>query len=325
MTIHSTSLNQRAAKLCEYARQNQSELRIAEHKLSCGATVFDFGVQCRGGFAAGVVLARICMADLAEIDVEPSAPSQWHSPRVQVITDHPVDACMSSQYAGWPVKLENFFAMGSGPMRAKRGKEHVLKQLGIHDADQCAVGVLECDEIPNDDVCVMMASECNISPEQLIVCVAPTRSIAGVIQVVARSVETSLHKLFELGFDLRTIVSAHGTAPLPPPAKDFVKGIGRTNDSILYGGHVSLWVDCEDAIIESLGPKVPSTTSRDYGRPFAVTFKEYEYDFYKVDPALFSPAMVTIANLKSGRSWRFGQLRPDILAESFAERLESNQ
>lgn len=325
MTLATQSLNQRAAKLCEHARQNQSDLRIAEHKLTSGATILDFGVECRGGLAAGIVLSRICMADLSDIDIEPSAPSQWHSPRVQVMTDNPVDACMSSQYAGWPVKLDRFFAMGSGPMRAKRGKEHVLKQLNIYDHGTCAVGVLECDEIPGNDVCEMMAAECGVPPEQLTVCVAPTRSIAGVVQVVARSVETSLHKLFELGFDLHAIVSAHGSAPMPPPAKDFAKGIGRTNDSILYGGHVSLWVECDDEIIERLGPKVPSTASRDYGRPFAVTFKEYEYDFYKVDPALFSPAMVTIANLKTGRSWRFGRLRPDILTESFAERLESSE
>ena len=36
--------------------------------------------------------------------------------------------------------------------------------------------------------------------------------------MVARSVETALHKLHELKFDLNQIVSAFGTAPLPPVA-----------------------------------------------------------------------------------------------------------
>ena len=137
--------------------------------------------------------------------------------------------------------------------------------------------------------------------------------------MVARSVETSMHKLFELGFDLNSIVSGYGTAPLPPPALDFVQGIGRTNDAILYGGHVTLWVNAEDDRIREIGPKVPSIASCDYGIPFAQTFKKYDYDFYKVDPGLFSPAMITIINLKSGRSFRYGSLRPEILSQSFGE------
>jgi methenyltetrahydromethanopterin cyclohydrolase len=128
-----------------------------------------------------------------------------------------------------------------------------------------------------------------------------------------------MHKLFELGFDLKNVVSGYGAAPLPPPAPDFVQGIGRTNDAILYGGHVTLWVHTDDSVLQEIGPKIPSLTSKDFGIPFAKTFKQYEYDFYKVDPGLFSPAMITLINLKTGRSFRFGGLRPDILKESFGE------
>ena len=31
--------------------------------------------------------------------------------------------------------------------------------------------------------------------------------------------------------------------PLPPVAKDFISGMGRTNDAIIYGGVVQLIVD----------------------------------------------------------------------------------
>jgi methenyltetrahydromethanopterin cyclohydrolase len=230
-----------------------------------------------------------------------------------------VHACMASQYAGWPVKHGKFFAMGSGPMRAKRGKEHVLEHLGIVDASSHAVGVLECDTLPDEAVLAMVAEECGVEPKNTVLCVAPTRSIAGTLQVVARSIETSMHKLFELGFDLKSVVSGYGSAPLPPPAIEFVQGIGRTNDSILYGSHVTLWVHANDDAIQSIGPNVPSAASRDYGIPFAETFKKYEYDFYKVDPGLFSPAMITLVNLKSGKSFRYGKLRPDLLAKSFGE------
>jgi methenyltetrahydromethanopterin cyclohydrolase len=224
---------------------------------------------------------------------------------------------MASQYAGWPVQADKFFAMGSGPMRTKRGRESILDVLKIHDESTEAVGVLECDQLPDDSVCRMIASECGVPCDELILCVAPTRSIAGTIQVVARSIETSLHKLFELGFDLRQVISGHGSAPLPPPARDFTEGIGRSNDAILYGGRVTLWVDEEDSRIDALGPKVPSGHSKDWGRPFADVFREYNHDFYKVDPGLFSPAEVTFNNLGTGRTRQFGSLRPDVVKKSF--------
>ncbi|MGB1816811.1 MAG: methenyltetrahydromethanopterin cyclohydrolase, partial [Rubripirellula sp.] len=65
---------------------------------------------------------------------------------------------------------------------------------------------------------------------------------------------------------------------------------------------------------------VPSCGSRDYGRPFATIFKEYEYDFYKVDPLLFSPALVTIHSLHSGNTWSHGRIETEILRQSFVSR-----
>ncbi|MCY2982398.1 MAG: methenyltetrahydromethanopterin cyclohydrolase [Planctomycetota bacterium] len=312
-------LNESTFQLCQTTLVNATAWRVESHKLANGATILDFGVNAIGGMNAGLMLARICMASRAEISLCPVNPSIGPWGIIQVVTDDPVHACMASQYAGWPVKKDKFFAMGSGPMRVKRGKEHVLQTLHVSDPSSSAVGVLECDSIPDDSIAEMIATECGVSVENTVICVAPTRSIAGTVQVVARSVETSMHKLFELGFDLCSVVSGSGTAPLPPPALDFVNGIGRTNDAILYGGHVTLWVNATDDQIQEIGPKVPSLASRDYGIPFANTFKKYEYDFYKVDPGLFSPAMITIVNLRSGRSFRYGALRPDILEQSFGE------
>src|SRR5258707_175506 len=56
--------------------------------------------------------------------------------------------------------------------------------------------------------------------------VAPPASIAGSLQVGARSAETALHKLHELGFALGRLVWAQGIAPLPPVAKDDLAAIG---------------------------------------------------------------------------------------------------
>jgi methenyltetrahydromethanopterin cyclohydrolase len=106
-------------------------------------------------------------------------------------------------------------------------------------------------------------------------------------------------------------------APLPPIAADDLAGIGRTNDAVLYGGQVTLWVRDNDARLAEIGPRVPSSASPDFGEPFAAIFERAGRDFYKIDPMLFSPAVVTLVNQSTGKSHHFGQLRPDVLARSF--------
>jgi methenyltetrahydromethanopterin cyclohydrolase len=313
------NLNPLALQLCHVACSSSQRLRLAVHSHGQGGRIIDFGCEAPGGLEAGMVLAKICMADLADVSIQPADRTLGPWPIVQVVTDHPARACMASQYAGWKISVGDFFAMGSGPMRAKRGRETVLEALAIVEPSHEVVGVLECDSIPGPEVVEYIATECATKPEHVTLCVAPTRSIAGVTQVVARSVETAMHKLFELGMDLGNVVTGHGAAPLPPIAKDFAKGIGRTNDAILYGGHVTLWVQASDDQLKSIGPKLPSCASRDYGKPFAETFKEYQYDFYQVDPGLFAPAMITLVNMSTGNSFRFGQLNPSLLQLSFQE------
>ncbi len=310
-------LNQAALGVYRQAVENACALGVHETVLPSGTHVLDFGVQVSGGLAAGLQLARVCTAGRANIEIGTGERTVWRGPWVNVRTDQPVAACMLSQYAGWPVKHEKFFAMGSGPMRLRRGREELLRELSAVEPQPLAVGTLECDQLPTCEIARAMAEQCQVDASSLWLAVAPTRSIAGSIQVVARCVETSLHKLHELKFPISSITSAFGAAPLPPPTPNFAKGIGRTNDAILYAGHVTLWVNSEDELIESIGPKLPSQASRDYGSPFADIFKSYNYDFYQVDPGLFSPAEVVMINLKSGRSWRFGSLRPDLISASF--------
>jgi methenyltetrahydromethanopterin cyclohydrolase len=141
--------------------------------------------------------------------------------------------------------------------------------------------------------------------------------MAGNYQVTARSVETALHKLYELGFDVNRIRSAHGTAPLPPVAQNDLQGIGRTNDSILYGGRVTLWVCGDDESLVDIVQKVPSCSSAAYGKPFLEIFEAAGKDFYKIDPLLFSPAQIVIHNMDTGRVHHAGRIAPDILRQSF--------
>ncbi len=115
-----------------------------------------------------------------------------------------------------------------------------------------------------------------------------------------------MHKLLELDFDLSRVVAGTGTAPLPPVAGDDLTGIGRTNDAVLYGGRVTLWVRGDDESLAAIGPRVPSAASPDHGRPFAEVFEHYERDFYRIDPLLFSPSEVHFVNMDTGQLHRFG-------------------
>src|SRR5262245_52461168 len=202
-------------------------------------------------------------------------------------------------------------------MRAAAGREALFNDIGGREQPPCAVGVLETRKHPTDEVIAYVVSSLPSTAEKLTLCVAPASSMAGTIQVVARSLETALHKLHELKFDVHQIVSGFGVAPLPPVAADEGKAIGWTNDAILYGGRVVLWVRADDEILDQVGPKVPSSASTDHGAPFAEIFQRYNGDFYKIDPLLFSPAVVEFRNLKTGRVHAFGRTEPDLLRRSF--------
>jgi methenyltetrahydromethanopterin cyclohydrolase len=314
----SQNLNELAWRRCQPLIESSALHHVSVSRQEGGAQVIDCGVFAAGGIEAGLALAEVCLAGLGRVELVPGRADVWAGPGISVRTDHPIAACMASQYAGWQVSGEKFFAMGSGPMRAARGREALFDDIGHRERPTVAVGVLESGKIPPASVCEHLATECGVDEEQLTLLVAPTRSIAGSIQVVARSVETALHKLHTLKFDLARVVGGCGFAPLPPVAADDLRGIGRTNDAVLYGGEVTLWVRGDDASIEALGPQVPSSSSRDYGRPFIDTFERYGRDFYKIDPLLFSPAVVTFVNLDTGRCLRYGEPNSPVLAQSFA-------
>jgi methenyltetrahydromethanopterin cyclohydrolase len=311
------TLNERALRLADYIASNAAALRIEVKTTSEGARLVDCGIKTLGGLQAGLALARVCLAGQAEISLAPGDVAGIACPSVVVATDHPVLACMASQYAGWQIAVGKFFAMGSGPMRAAHGKEELFEHIPGKEAAPVAVGVLETRKLPDDAVIDYLSQALNLPEGKITLLAAPAASQAGNLQVVARSLETALHKLHELKFDLNQVVSGFGTAPLPPVAKDELSAIGRTNDAILYGGRVTIWVQAEDDQLAQIGPKVPSCASPDYGVPFASIFARYEHDFYKIDPMLFSPAEIMLCNLKTGRSFAFGRTRGDVLYQSF--------
>lgn len=310
-------LNAIASELVEDVVDDAEGLRIIEHELTGEGTLIDFGVDAEGGLEAGCALAAICMSGLADITVEPGLLDGIGWNYVQVVTDSPVAACLFSQYAGWQISVGKFFAMGSGPMRAVYAKEQLFDKLWYREEAEQVVGVLETPKLPGQEVFEYIAEHTNVSASDVVLCVAPTSSMAGNLQVVARSVETALHKLHEVGFDVNRIRSATGSAPLPPVAKNDLEGIGRTNDAILYGGRVTLWVNGDDESIAAIAAKVPSSSSPMYGQPFLNVFEAAGRDFYKIDPLLFSPAEIVFQNVDTGRVHVAGRVNHDVLKRSF--------
>jgi len=312
-----TTLNERAQRLADYMVATASALHVNVQTATAGARILDCGINAHGGIQAGLALARVCLAGQAEVSLQAGEVASIACPQIQVTSDQPVLACMASQYAGWQIAVGKFFAMGSGPMRAAYGKEDLFGHIPGREQPPVAVGCLETRKLPDDGVIEHVAGQLNLPADKITLLVAPAASMAGNLQVVARSLETALHKLHELGFDINQVVSGLGSAPLPPVAKDELSAIGRTNDAILYGGRVVLWVRAHDDQLVEVGPKVPASASPDYGTTFASIFQRYDHDFYKIDPMLFSPAQVVFCNLKSGRTFAFGRVKTEVLYQSF--------
>jgi methenyltetrahydromethanopterin cyclohydrolase len=310
-------MNERAWALADRYVARAYDLRVGVHRLASGARVIDAGVNVPGGLEAGLMLAELCMGGLGRVAYVPLTIAGESWPGVQVWTDHPAASCMASQYAGWAVTPEGYFAMGSGPLRAKaRVEKELFEKLGYAEDAARGVLVLEGRTLPTGDVAAWVATKADVAPNAITFAIAPTASLAGGVQIVARSIETGLHKMDTIGFDVTRVVSAIGTAPMPPVAKNDLRAIGRTNDCVLYGGQVRYTVLGDDEELAQLAERLPSSTSPDYGTPFYDIFKRYDNDFYKIDPMLFSPAEVWLTSATSGRTFHAGRLNADVLRAS---------
>ncbi|SAK98125.1 Methenyltetrahydromethanopterin cyclohydrolase [Caballeronia hypogeia] len=314
------SVNASSEPLVARLIDDAARLHVDVTRTEGGTVIVDAGVNAKGGAEAGVLIARICMGGLGRVarriafDDAPLWPSF-----IEVHTSNPVLACLASQYAGWSLAAtkeqtggRKFFSLGSGPARALACKEPLFDELGYRDRNAQGALVMEVDRLPPQVVIDKVLNDCGLQPENLVIAVTPTHSVAGTVQVVARVVEVALHKTHVLGVDLSEIVEGSGSAPLPPPSPDGIQAMGRTNDAILYGGRVHLTVK-SDAVAKQLAAELPSSNARDYGRPFAEIFTAFNYDFYQIDPALFAPAEVWVSSLESGATWHGGKVDKPLL------------
>ncbi len=313
------SVNELAAPLVQALVQDAKSLKLSVDRRSNGATVIDAGINCPGSYEAGRRIAEIGMAGLGEVSFSLPRTVVNDCPDIRVRTDSPILSCLGSQYAGWSLEYNNpkFQALGSGPARALATVESLYEHIGYRDRFDHGCIVIESSQVPPDGMIAYIAEKCGIRSENLTLVLTPTGSLAGVTQIAARVVEVAMHKAHEIEFDISTIVRGEGCAIVAPPCADFLTAMGRTNDSILYGGEVTLEVNCDSASAEILARNLPSCNSSDYGIPFSETFKNYNYDFYQIDPMLFSPAKVSVHKTATDEWFYSGTINQELLEHSF--------
>ena len=316
------SVSALSASLVDTLVEKADSLRLSVSRMDNGTRVVDAGIAVPGGLEAGRQIAEICLGGMGTVSLRASSSARKWSWHVDVVTSNPVISCLASQYAGWSLShgkgKKAFNALGSGPGRAVGSSESLFSDLQYRDSAETTCLVIESDTLPPVEVADMIAAKCKINADKLTLIITPTSSLAGGVQVVSRVLETALHKVHALGFPLRKIVDGAGSAPVCPPSSDSMTAMSRTNDAILFAGQVQLYVDADDQEAGKLAKNLPSSASKDYGKPFGIIFREVGYDFYKIDPMLFSPASVAVTSMISGNTFHAGSVDSTLLDQSFS-------
>ena len=310
-------MNERAGALVDALVADAEALGIEVRSLDSGARLVDCGARARGGLQAGLGFAAACMGGLGRIDLLAVTVGERTWPGVGVGVDEPAAACLAAQYAGWKLEHDDFFALASGPGRALARAEDLFDELAWQERADRAVLCLETRQPPPAEIVDRVAQRCGVPASAVTFLIAPTASVCGSVQISARVVETAMHKLHELGVDPARVHSGWGCCPVAPVAADDRAAIGRTNDAVLYGGTVHLWIEGADDEIADLARHLPATDSDAFGTPFGELLAAADWNFYDVDPMLFSPAAVTLTSTESGRAHHGGGQAPEVLERSF--------
>lgn len=311
------SINRLAFRLVEKLLEEPGYYKVEVEKLPCGVTVIDTGLKAGGGYEAGLMITRIAMGGSGTATLGSVNYDGLELPSVIVSTDHPAISLFGSQLAGWKIKAPNYTADSSGPGRALALKpKKVYEKIGYRDHAEVAVLLLETESKPNDETAIFIAEACGVMPEDTYLVLTTTVSVAGMVQISGRIVETGLFRLDLLGLDPKKVLHGFGYAPIMPLHKDMGVAMGRAEDALTYGGVTNYIVDEDDGILEELVRKAPSSCSREYGRPSYEIYKEANFDFTQIDPALFAPAAITLTSVKTGRVFSGGGVNPTILKKS---------
>ncbi|MDR5655857.1 methenyltetrahydromethanopterin cyclohydrolase [Halodesulfurarchaeum sp. HSR-GB] len=305
-------LNRMAIELADEALDFADELGVVPHELPSGATVIDFGIEADGGLEAGLLLAELQTAGLATVQTRMDTVADFPRPHVELATDQPGLALLGSQKAGWELALSDFEGLGSGPARAQVAEETEYQRLEYAEAFDLSVLSVETDQQPTDSVAEHVAERAGVDPQAVYLPAYRTASLAGSVSGAGRAAELAVFRLFELGYDPTDVITASGSAPVPPVAASEETAMGRVNDAVVYGGDVHLTVREDDSVLAD----VASTAAVTYGEPFEAIYERVDWDLSQIDPAVFGPARVTI-DVLGGPTYTAGDRHESILASSF--------
>lgn len=311
------SINKLAHRLFQKLEGDPEYYGVAVERLPSGATVIDTGLEAPGGYEAGLMTTRIAMGGAGTSELGYADFDGLKLPTVVVSTDHPAVALFGAQLAGWRIKPEGYTADGSGPARALALKpKKVFQKIEYKDDADVAVLLLETDEKPPDSAAHFVAEACGVRPENVCLLLTTTTSMAGMVQISGRIVETGLFRLDVLGLDLKRVRYGVGYAPIMPVHTDHGKAMGRAEDALTYGGVTSYVVDEEEDVLKDIAEKAPSTNCKDYGKTSYEIYKAVDFDFTQIDPALFAPAVVTLTCARTGASFTCGEINHGVIKSS---------
>jgi methenyltetrahydromethanopterin cyclohydrolase len=318
MTI---SINREAMRTVRIILDEADALGVTVETLPNGATVIDMGLEAKGGWRAARLYTLVTIGGLGEVSYEPFEVGGRMLSAVRVMIDHPIEACVASQIAGWRLESpgKEHAAILAGPGRALNttSLDHYFDWTDYRDDHHESVVAIQASEPITPEMCDLIASSCNVEADDLYVLIAPNRSLVCAVQVAARIVEQTLHRLAEEGMDLRGLRHAYGFGVIPPLVDDDMISMGRINDSLLYGGIANIGVESTDEQCRELATKVISSACDAYGRPFIDIYEDAGRDFYEIPIELHSPAEVHLNNLTTGNTFSAGSINHAVLEQSF--------
>ena len=311
------SVNKLAQDLADELIRKRDYYRVEVERLPSGAKVIDTGLEAHGGYEAGLMVTRIAMGGAGSAKLQYADYGGLKLPAVTVSTDYPAIALFGAQLAGWKIKPEGYSADSSGPARALSLKpKEVYQKIEYKDESDVAVILLETEEKPPDAAAHYIAERCGVKPENVYMVLTSTRSVAGMVQISGRIVETGLFRLDVLGLDPKKVLYGVGMAPVMPVHMDPGKAMGRAEDALTYGGVTNYVVDEAEDVLNSIAEKAPSSNCKDYGKTSYEIYRAVDFDFTRIDPALFAPAAISLTSSRTGATFTYGEVNHEIIKQS---------
>jgi methenyltetrahydromethanopterin cyclohydrolase len=314
------SVNAEAMKIVRQILAAPEALGVEVMRFPNGATLIDMGQSAPGSWQAARYFTLVTLGGLGEVSYESFTLGNMRLPGVRVMVNRPLEACMGCQVAGWVLVNEPDAPILSGPARALNNPaDHYFDYISYRDHYHEGVVTVQMTRPVTEDMAERMARACSLAPENLYILASRHACLVTTVQVPARVVELTMHRLALAKFDLTCIRHASCYAPIPPLVHDELSTFGRINDALIYGGEAHFYVETSDDLLLDLVPRVVTAASRIGGKSFSQLYREANYDFHAIPADMHTPAILHMTNLHSGRTFSAGHFDEAVLRRSFFE------